>query len=161
MDMSPQPQPPRLLVDLPSWLLAQVAADAHRLVGIVLDRRQLRRHHFSVLAALHEEGATSQVDLGRRLGLDRSDLHGVLDLLTREQLVTRVRDSVDRRRNLVTLTDEGARVLGALTDDVRGAQDALLEPLTLDERRAFSELLTRLHRHHAAPLPTPGDKATP
>ena len=69
----------------------------------------VRKHHFTVLTALAEAGAVSQAELGRRLWLDRSDLHAVLNDLEREGLVARVRDEADRRRNLVRLMLDGRR----------------------------------------------------
>lgn len=108
----------------------------------------MRRHHFTVLLALDERGATSQAELGRRLRIDPSDLHTVLNDLERDRLVARVRDEGDRRRNLVELTDAGADALAGLDERVQAAQDALLAPLSGNERRELHRLLTCLHEHH-------------
>src|SRR5919198_1708462 len=94
---TPREATPRRLARLPSWLVGQLALDARRLVGEALAQAGVRRHHFAVLAALDEQGATSQAELGRRLWIDRSDLHAVLNELERDGLVARVRDAADRR----------------------------------------------------------------
>ena len=83
---------PERLRTLPSWLAGQVSTTANRLVGDALAEHGLRRHHYRVLVALAEDGEASQADLGRRLWLDRSDLHGVLAELDAAGLTTRVRD---------------------------------------------------------------------
>jgi DNA-binding MarR family transcriptional regulator len=132
------------LTALPSWLSSQVAMQGQRLVGEALGEAGMRRHHFTVMTALAEQGATSQAELGRRLWLDRSDLHAVLNDLERDGLVERVRDARDRRRNLVGLTAAGAARLEELDARVEAAQEALLEPLSAAERRQLIELLTRL-----------------
>jgi DNA-binding MarR family transcriptional regulator len=152
-----EPLTPRRLTALPSWLVSQLGLHAHRLVSEALAEAGVRKHHFTVLVALDEQGATSQAALGRRLWIDRSDLHAVLNDLERDGLVARVRDEQDRRRNLVGLTPAGADALKRLDARVEAAQDALLEPLSAEERRELRRVLTRLVSHHAerrhAPLP--------
>jgi DNA-binding MarR family transcriptional regulator len=139
---------PERLRTLPSWLAGQLSAAADRLVGDALAEHGLRRHHYRVLVTLSEDGEASQADVGRRLWLDRSDLHGVLAELDAAGLTTRVRDERDRRRNLVALTAEGERVLAAADEGVQAAQTALLAPLPAAERRTFLATLTRLVDHH-------------
>jgi DNA-binding MarR family transcriptional regulator len=148
---------PRRLRELPSWLAGQVVLQAQRLVSEALAEEGMRRHHFTVLTALAENGATSQAELGRRLWIDRSDLHAVLNELERDGLVIRVRDEQDRRRNSVRLTSAGVGALKRLDARVEAAQDALLEPLSASERRELRDLLTRLVEHHAASRPAPPD----
>lgn len=135
---------PERLRTLPSWLLGQASHAADKLVADALAEHGLRRHHYRVLIALVEDGQATQADLGRRLWLDRSDLHGVLAELDAAGLTTRAPDDRDRRRNVVALTAEGERVLHVADADVQRAQSALLAPLAADERRAFLAMLTRL-----------------
>jgi DNA-binding MarR family transcriptional regulator len=119
-------------------------------VSEALAKDGVRKHHFTVLLALDEHGSSSQAALGRRLGIDRSDLHAVLNDLERDGLVGRVRDEQDRRRNAVELTRAGARALKRLDARVQAAQESLLEPLSTAERRQLCRSLTRLAEHHAA-----------
>jgi DNA-binding MarR family transcriptional regulator len=140
---------PRSLSRLPSWLVNNLAMHANRLVSEALAEDGVRKHHLAVLAALEEQGSTSQAALGRRLWIDRSDLHAVLNDLERDGLIARVRDQDDRRRNLVGLTSAGASALKRLNARVEAAQDALLQPLSDDDRRELHRLLTRLVEHHA------------
>ncbi len=137
---------PRRLTTLPSWLSSQVAQQGARLVSEALAEAGMRRHHFAVLTALAEQGATSQAELGRRLWIDRSDLHAVLNELEGRALVARVRDEADRRRNLVELTPAGEAVLRDLDVRVDAAQDALLAPLSAAERAQLVALLARVLR---------------
>jgi DNA-binding MarR family transcriptional regulator len=130
--------------------VSQVALAAQRLVS----EAGVRKHQFAVLAALEEEGAASQAALGRRVWLDRSDLHAVLNDLEAAGLVARVRDEQDRRRNVVRLTAAGSERLRELEARVGAAQDALLAPLSDHERDELRRLLTRLvdaHRGDSQP----------
>jgi DNA-binding MarR family transcriptional regulator len=140
---------PQRLTQLPSWLTAQVAQHGARLVNDALGEAGMRRHHFAVLTALAEQGATSQAELGRRLWLDRSDLHAVLNDLESRALVARIRDESDRRRNLVQITPAGEAALRDLDARVSAAQDALLAPLAAAEREELLALLRRVLAHHA------------
>jgi DNA-binding MarR family transcriptional regulator len=136
--------PPDRLRQLPSWLTSQVARRAEWLVGNELAREGVRRPHFAVLTSLAEQGAASQAELGRRLWIDRSDLHAILNQLEGDGLVKRLRDDADRRRNVVALTPRGKRVLARLDARVDAAQEALLAPLSASDRRELGRLLKRL-----------------
>jgi MarR family transcriptional regulator, lower aerobic nicotinate degradation pathway regulator len=133
--------PPRRLTKLPSWLAGQAAQRAARLVGEALGEEGFRRHHFAVMTALAEDGAASQAELGRRVWLDRSDLHAVLNELERDGLVARKQDASDRRRNLVELTPAGVTTLKRLDARVDAAQEAFVAPLSAEERRELMRLL--------------------
>jgi MarR family transcriptional regulator, lower aerobic nicotinate degradation pathway regulator len=136
--------PPERLRQLPTWLTAQVATKGRRLVNASLAQDGARRQHFTVLASLSEQGPASQAELGRRLSIDRSDLHALLAELESDGLVARVRDERDRRRNVVTLTRAGRGALARLGKRIDAAQDALLEPLSTGERRELNRLLQKV-----------------
>ena len=136
--------PPPRLQRLPSWLAAQLARRAQRLVEEALAHEGARRQHFVVLTSLAEQGPASQADLGRRLWIDRSDLHAILNELESSGQVARVRDETDRRRNVVALTRAGRTALARLDKRVDAAQDALLAPLPAADRRELRRLLERV-----------------
>jgi DNA-binding MarR family transcriptional regulator len=140
--------PPHRLEQLPSWLAGQLARNATRIVGEALAEDGARRQHFTVLTALAEQGPMSQADLGRRLCIDRSDLHSMLNELQEEGLVARVRDASDRRRNRVQITRAGDAVRDRLDTRVQAAQDTLLAPLSRADRGEFHRLLGQLVEYH-------------
>jgi MarR family transcriptional regulator, lower aerobic nicotinate degradation pathway regulator len=139
----PEYDPPERMRRLPSWLASQLARRGEALVGESLAQEGVRRQHFAVLTSLAEQGAASQAALGRRLWIDRSDLHALLGELEHDGLVARVRDPADRRRNMVTLTTAGKTLLRRLDKRVDAAQRTLLEPLSAAERRELIRLLER------------------
>jgi DNA-binding MarR family transcriptional regulator len=136
--------PPPRLRQLATWLIGQVAGEGQRLVSEALAEEGVRRHHFAVLTSLAQQGATSQAALGRRLWIDRSDLHAILNELEDGGLIKRVRDEHDRRRNMVALTRRGTATLKRLDTLVDAAQSALLEPLSPHDRRELHRLLQQL-----------------
>jgi MarR family transcriptional regulator, lower aerobic nicotinate degradation pathway regulator len=136
--------PPGRLRGLPSWLAGQAAGRAQTLLAEALAREGARRQHYAVLASLADQGPASQAALGRRLWIDRSDLHALLGELEREGNVARVRDENDRRRNVVRLTAAGDALLRRLEMRVQGAQETFLAPLSAGERAELRRLLSLL-----------------
>lgn len=140
---------PARLRALPSWLLNQAARPAQHLVTEGLRAVDAQRYHYSVLAALDEFGPASQAALGRRSGIDRSDMVAVVNDLAARGSVSRQPDVTDRRRNVVTITPAGRRHLRELDDILNGVQRDLLAPLSADERAELVRLLGKIVDHHA------------
>jgi DNA-binding MarR family transcriptional regulator len=135
---------PRRLQRLPSWLLSQAALSGDRLVNEALATEGVRKYHFRVLVALDDDGPLSQAELGRRLGIDRSDMAAVVAELEGRALLARTRDDKDRRRNVVTITASGREALQRMEAAIEQAQTVLLEPLTAAEREQLTKLLAKL-----------------
>jgi DNA-binding MarR family transcriptional regulator len=135
---------PERLKTKPSWLLSQAALAGDRLVSEALAAEGVRKYHFRVLVALADDGPLSQAEIGRRLGIDRSDMAAVAADLEARGHLTRQRDAADRRRNVVALTPAGADALKRMDAAVEHAQAQLLAPLDDSERDALTRLLARL-----------------
>ncbi|HEX2315553.1 MAG TPA: MarR family transcriptional regulator [Thermomonospora sp.] len=135
---------PARLRGTPSWLLSQAAAHTGRHVGDGLAAVGARRWHYSLLAALAEFGPASQAELGRRCGIDRSDVVAMLNELGADDLIRREPDPADRRRNIIRITPAGLRHLERLDEVLAAAQDAALAPLSAAERAELVRLLTRV-----------------
>lgn len=144
---------PARLRALPSWLLNQAALPAQRLVSRAFGALGSHRHHYSVLSALDESGPASQADLGRRCGIDRSDMVALLNQLAADGLVARSPDPTDRRRNVVSITGRGRRRLRELDEQITRVQHELLAPLAPADRKRLVQMLTVLVDHHATHTP--------
>ncbi|MGW8488021.1 MarR family winged helix-turn-helix transcriptional regulator [Streptomyces sp. NPDC055886] len=140
--------PPQRLRALPSRLTNQAALAANRIVDQALAEAGVRRYHYALLAASQEYGPASQAALGRRTGIDRSDMVATVNDLAERRLVERAPDPEDRRRNTVSITAAGRRELTRLDRLLAAAQDAFLAPLGQADRRTLTDLLTRLVDHH-------------
>ena len=110
---------------------------------------RLRPGCFSVLRAVSTgEAPPSQRALSDHLGMDPSDLVGLLDVLEAAGFVARRRDPADRRRHAIEITDAGReaierfeQVAAVVADDVFG----VLDPA---DRRTLEDLLVRVITAH-------------
>ncbi|MGC5165479.1 MarR family winged helix-turn-helix transcriptional regulator [Luteimicrobium sp. DT211] len=129
-----------------TWQVSRMHARVSRLLAAAFetDGAGLRSYHYRLLAALEQWGAMSQADLGRRTGIDRSDVTGALGELEPRGLVTRTPDPGHKRRKIVTITPDGVTRLGELDAVIDGVQEAFLAPLTPAQRREFLHLAARL-----------------
>lgn len=127
-----------------TWLLSQAHIRAQGILRDAFSRAGVRGYHYRLMAALDQYGPLSQAELGRRTGIDRSDVVAALNELVDDDRVRREPDPGDRRRNVVRLTPTGRRKLVSLDAVLADVQDDVLEPLTAAERRQLVGLLERL-----------------
>ncbi|MFF5181605.1 MarR family winged helix-turn-helix transcriptional regulator [Micromonospora sp. NPDC000316] len=142
------PQSPAGLRTTPSWLLNQAARHAARLLSEGFAAHDLRGYHYRLLATLAAEGPASQADLGRRCGIDRSDVVAAVNDLAGRGLVVRAPDPADRRRNVISPTAAGVDEARRMGETVDRVQRDLLAPLSAAEGEQLTRLLTRLVEHH-------------
>ncbi|HEY0499212.1 MAG TPA: MarR family winged helix-turn-helix transcriptional regulator [Kutzneria sp.] len=126
------------------WLLGRASQRGHQYAQERLAAAGIRKWHYAVLAALAEYGEQSQADIGRRLGLDRSDVVAVLNDLQGDGYVTREPDPADRRRNIVTISAAGRRALDGFDLLIAEADNHLLAELSVADRTQLVALLQRI-----------------
>ena len=142
---------PERLRELPSRLLNLAAGYAQRQVGERLATLDARKWHYATLAALEEFGPDSQSGLSGRTGIYRSDMVATINELTERGLVVRAPDPADRRRNAITLTDEGRRHLRQLDALIADAHAEFLAPLSEADRAELTRILKLIVGHHSRP----------
>lgn len=132
------------LVDRPTWLLGRAHARAQQILSEAFGEAGVRGYHFRVLVALEELGPSSQAEIGRAAGMDRSDVAETLADLDAWGLAVRRPDPKDRRRNVVSITEIGKIRLEELDAVLARVQDAVLGPLTPRERTTLVRLLRKI-----------------
>jgi DNA-binding MarR family transcriptional regulator len=93
--------------------------------------------HLNVLSVLEQDGPQAMRGLAEALDVSRASATGIVDRMAERGLVTRQRDTVDRRVIRVALTEEGGAVLGGLSAERREAVGELLDELTDAELEGF------------------------
>jgi MarR family transcriptional regulator, lower aerobic nicotinate degradation pathway regulator len=140
---------PQRLRELPSRLLNLAAGYAQRQVGERLATLDSRKWHYAALAALEQFGPDSQSGLSDRTGIYRSDMVAIINELTARGFVVRAPDPADRRRNAITLTDEGRRQLKRLDVLIADAEAEFLTPLSAADRAELTRILKLIVGHHS------------
>lgn len=104
------------------------------------------------LMVLSHREPMSQRELSAHLGVDPSDLVGVMDILESAGFVSRDRDPADRRRHLLTVTPDGNKAVRRLRAVMAEVDDEVLAPLTDGQRDQLHQLLAEVvaHRLQAA-----------
>lgn len=129
----------------------------HEQIGFVL-RKAHQRHvaifagrignltppQFAALAKLLDVGETSQNQLGNLIAMDAATVKGVIDRLKARGLVALTRREADRRRVMVSLTREGAELVGSLIPLAERITAETLEPLSAGEAETLLRLLSRI-----------------
>ncbi|MHA1567288.1 MAG: MarR family winged helix-turn-helix transcriptional regulator [Alphaproteobacteria bacterium] len=126
-------------------------------VGFLL-RRVMQRHlvifsgllpdvtatQFATMAKSYELGPVSQNELGRATAMDAATVKGVIDRLQGRGLMATAPNASDRRRLMVSLTEQGRLAFEAMTEAALRITDETLAPLSQAERRAFLRSLKKL-----------------
>jgi len=120
---------------------ASAAADPHDVLGYLLKHATLKftaltdaaleplgidGKDFGALRVLAHRAPASQLQVARTLGIDRTTMVALLDVLERKGIVTRRPDPADRRRNVVELTDQGVRTYAAAQAAYEETESAFL-----------------------------------
>jgi len=127
-----------------TWMLGRAHLRSHTLLQQAFAAAGSKPYHYRLLAALEEYGATSQADLGRRAGIDRSDVVASLNELVERSFALREPDPTDGRRNIVRLTKQGHAELKRLDKVLADIQVQVLAPLSEPERAMLVRLLKKL-----------------
>jgi DNA-binding MarR family transcriptional regulator len=96
---------------------------------------------FGVLSLLAANPGISQRELCDELDLDRSTIATLVARLERHQLIERERDSGDRRRNRLVLTESGQSEYRRLRPRVDNVERVLTAGMTDREHREFRRLI--------------------
>jgi DNA-binding MarR family transcriptional regulator len=99
---------------------------------------------FGVLNVLAGSPGASQQDLVERLDLDRSTIADIVARLERRGLIERVRDGVDKRRNVLRLTALGESELSTLLPRVARVDEVLTSGLSEHDAVTLRRILTAL-----------------
>lgn len=85
----------------------------------------LKPKHAGLLALLDSGAAASQQDIARTMRVTPSLVVGLADHLEELGAVTRERDPVDRRRQILSLTDRGRELLARCTETASAIDEEL------------------------------------
>jgi DNA-binding MarR family transcriptional regulator len=135
------------LDDMPGHLFRRLHQLAVMRFTAEMDETGLTPIQWAALMTTSQRPGLDQSTLSREIYIDTSTIAGVVDRLEARGLIQRRQSPDDRRLRLLYLTDEGAALLKLASVAVLGMQKWLVEPLTVDERATFTQLMLKvLHR---------------
>lgn len=135
------------------YLLKHAALRLEELHSAGLRPLDVDARELGVLLVLAAHPAGSQHEAALRLGVDRTTMVALLDVLEQKGLVSRHPDPLDRRRNLIGLTDPGEQTLDRAVRASDDAERSLLAPLGPHRGQSFRDALTVLVEHDVAAGP--------
>ena len=132
-------------------LLAESSGPRVRLLRNALTARsiaasapyELPTGSLTVLALIAANPGSSQAALARRAGINKSALVGIVDQLESRGLAGRDRSSSDRRRNSLSVTPEGEKVMQQLFSAVQPEEQPIRDALGAADMAKFLSLLDR------------------
>ncbi|MGQ3673305.1 MarR family winged helix-turn-helix transcriptional regulator [Xanthobacter sp. TB0136] len=106
---------------------------------------ELTAMQFSTLFRLVKAGEpVSQNALGRMVAMDAATTKGVVSRLVARGLIRMEQDMVDRRRHLLSATEEGRALVAQVMPRMEQVSADTLSPLNAREQKTLLKLLQRL-----------------
>lgn len=99
---------------------------------------------WAVLMFLWARDGQSQGELSRRVAIEDATMVRTIDRMERDGLVQRVRNTRDRRRIDIFLTDKGRSLRDSLVPCAIAVNEAATQPFTDAEKQQLSDLLRRM-----------------
>ncbi len=107
---------------------------------------------WAVLLVLWADDGPSQTELSRRVAIEDATMVRTIDRMERDGLVVRQRDTQDRRRIHVCLTEQGLALRDVLVPLAAVVNEVAMSGLTEIERDQARDLLGRMTTALAAPI---------
>lgn len=127
-----------------AFLLTQIGSHAAERFAVALSDHDLTPPLAGIMRMLLVEPGLSQQQLAERLHAAPSRVVGYLDDLDARGWISRVRDTVDRRVNVLSLTDAGRAAFADLGVISRAHEARLTASLDDDEYAALRRLLEKV-----------------
>lgn len=103
----------------------------------------LRSGALSTMALIKANPDCSQSEIAREVAMDDSAMVAIIDDLEQQGLALRTRSTRDRRRNSLSLTPEGERVMAEMVKASRRVEAPIREELSAAEVDTLLDLLRR------------------
>lgn len=110
-----------------------------KLHALGIDQKQL-----AILALVFLRGAQSQIEISKKIRVDRTTLVKLIDSLEHNNLLERQPNPEDRRVHGLAITKKGKNVLAKAEKIVEASEAQFLSNLSAREQQTFISLLRKL-----------------
>lgn len=129
------------------YRLAVLADDVSATIAqVYVDRFNLSRDEWRILAWLGNHGGMRAKDIGSNAALDKMQMSRALTRLEEKKLLSIKPDPQDRRGNVLQLTRQGLALYEKIAPLALAREDFLLAALTPDEVKALDVIVDKLRR---------------
>ncbi len=97
-----------------------------------------------ILMFLRLENGQSQAQLAEKCGKEKTNITRIIDAMEEKGLIKRAKDKTDRRRNIISVTDNGARIESKLTPIVVKGHQKALAGFSDEGKRTFFDYLYKI-----------------
>lgn len=126
------------------FLIAEAERASKRVLFARIAEHGIRRGGWFVLRTLWEQEGITHRELAQRLGLMESSVLEMVRALEGDGLVTRTRDTQDRRKVRIELTAQGRAIEPALREVAQTVNDLMVRDLTQAEAVLLKLLLKKV-----------------
>jgi DNA-binding MarR family transcriptional regulator len=99
---------------------------------------------YAALVVVRDNPEIDQATLAGLIAYDRTTIGGVVDRLVEKGYISRSTSSQDRRSKLLTVSEEGTKIIEAAGPYVQQAQERLVESLDADEIQQLTSLMEKV-----------------
>ena len=138
---------PDHLTTLTGFILGRVAGLVQQFYVPALAPLGITGQHLAILLTLEHLGPQVQAHLTNQLGIDKTTMVDLLNLLEQQGRVKRHPHPQDRRAHLVHLTSEGIETIRQAKEIDQQTAQQFFSVLSLHEQQQLLDLLTRLGRN--------------
>jgi DNA-binding MarR family transcriptional regulator len=129
-----------------SYSLYKAALLLRNRVNLALVEHGIVGPQLGILRLLDALGPTSQVEIGRGMGIDKASIVHFIDELEDAGHVARQAHFSDRRVKQVMLTSEGKRFLHKVSKTREAVERGFLSPLSRAEQSQLEQLVAKILR---------------
>lgn len=140
-----------VVVDMLKSMFRVIESRAYEHTGMKLTMPQ-----FALLHTISKESDEVILkDVAEKMGKDKSAIVRMVDQLEKKELLRRVVDQNDRRKNLLFITKKGERFIADFLEIEMQLNQELLTDLSVDDLQAFYRTVSHL-KHKAEQIKTTG-----
>jgi MarR family transcriptional regulator for hemolysin len=131
--------------------VAWMARTLHRLYDSraqkVLATEAISISHWYYLRVLAERGKLNQLELSKRVGIASTTAVPALDNMEKRGLLERSRDTKDRRKYYVSLTESGQQLVKKLLPELTAMVTLSIDGIAPDKMNAFWEVMHQIEKN--------------
>jgi DNA-binding MarR family transcriptional regulator len=138
---------PDHLSNFTGFILGRVAGLVQQFYGPALAPLKITGQHLAILLTIEACGPQIQAHLSSQLGIDKTTMVELLNLLEQQERVKRHPHPQDRRAHLVHLTPEGTEAIRQAKEIDQQTAQQVFSVLTPSEQQYLLDVLMRLGRN--------------